>query len=227
MWYKSIVQPLILGFLVVTIGCASFEPGLRLQELHKPRHPTVRAAQDGLEVAVEEFITPAKSQMMFDADLAAEGVIPLLLKVENGGSEKFSAKKIDLKAYLDGQSLVALEPRDAARQAATSEYVGKALGRTIAAGPFAILLWPVTIGASAAHTHGVNRRIEAYFEAASYQDALLAPKQTASGFVFFKVPDNSKSLAPLAVELDVSRDTDGQKLNYKFDLPGMGKKGGS
>ena len=218
MWNISSSRKVIAVFLLIS-GCASFEPGLRLQELNKPRQPTAKATQEGLEVSVEEFCTPAKSRMMFDADLASEGVIPLLMRVENAGTERYGARKIDMKAYLDGQPLVALEPRDAAGQAATSEYVGKALGWTLAAGPFAILLWPFTIGASAVHTHGVNRRIEAYFEAASYQDSLLAPKQTAVGFLYFKRPGGAKSLENLTVETELVRDADGKKLSYKFDLP--------
>jgi len=218
MWNMPSIRKLISILLLIS-GCASFEPGLRLQELHKPRHPTAKAVQEGVEVAVEEFWSRAKSEMMFDADLASEGVLSLLVRVQNTGTERYVAKKSDMKVHLDGQPLVALDPRDAARQAATSEYAGKALGWTIAAGPFAILLWPVTIGASAVHTHGVNRRIESYFEAASYQDALLAPKQSAVGFVYFKRPDNAKNLEPLTVEMELVRDADGRKLSYKFHIP--------
>lgn len=219
--FISSSRKVIAVFLLIG-GCAGFEPGLRLQELNRPRHPTVKATQEGLEVSVEEFCTPAKSTMMFDADLASEGVIPLLVRVENAGTERYGARRIDMKAYLDGQLLVALEPRDAARQAATSEYAGKALGWTLAAGPFAILLWPFTIGASAVHTQGVNRRIEAYFEAASYQDALLAPKQTAVGFVYFKRPDGAKCLEHLTVETELVRDADAKRLTYKLALPPLG-----
>jgi hypothetical protein len=218
MWNISASWKVVFIFVLIT-GCASFEPGLRLQELHRPRQPAARAVQEGMEVAVEDFYTPAKSKMMFDAELASEGVLPVLVKVENTGTERYVAKKIDMKAYLAGQPLVPLDPRDAARQAATSEYAGKALGWTLAAGPFAILLWPVTIGASAVHTRQVNRRIEAYFEAASYQDALLAAKQTAVGFVYFKLPDGAKTLEQLTLEIDVAKEADGKKLSYKFDLP--------
>jgi hypothetical protein len=218
MW-STLSAPRVIALLLILSGCASFEPGLRLQELNRPRHPTAKAMQEGVEVAVEEFYTPAKSRMMFDADLASEGVIPLLLKVENTGTERYAAKKIDMRAYLGAEPLLALDPRAAASQAATSEYAGKALGWTIASGPFAVLLWPVTIGASVAHTHGVNKRIEAYFEAASYQDALLAPKQTAVGFVYFQRPDSAKGLEHLTIEMDVVRDADGKKLTYRFELP--------
>lgn len=216
----------VLSILVLFAfgGCASFEPGLRLQDLHRPRQPTAKATQESVEVSVEEFISPNKSQMMFDTDLAAQGVYAFLMRVENGGSGKYTARRADIKASMKGQPLTALMPREAATQAATSEYVGKALGWTIAAGPFAILLWPFTIGASAVHTHGVNKRIEAYFDASSFQDALLAPKQTALGFVYFKLPEDNKNLEQITVETEIMEEGSGEKLSYKLDIPSLAAK---
>ena len=209
---------LILTASLIMSGCASFEPGLRLQDLQKPRQPTARSVQDGIEVSVEEFLSPAKSEMMFDADLTDYGVAALLVRVENNAAEKYSALRDNVKASINGQTLASLAPKAAADQAATSEYVGKALGWTIAAGPLAILLWPVTIGASAVHTHGVNRKIEAYFEAASFQDALLSPKQNTLGFVYFKLPDGVKRPESLSVEAEVIEDGTDEKFDYKFNV---------
>jgi hypothetical protein len=143
----------------------------------------------------------------------------LLIKIENGGSEKYVAKRDDIKAFLDGQLLTPLTAREAASQAATSEYVGKALGWTLAAGPFAILLWPVTIGASTIHTQGVNKRVIQYFEGTKYQDALISPKQTAIGFVYCKAPDGLNRLENLIVEAEITGDTSAKKLSYRFTLP--------
>lgn len=213
-----------LTVLLTTItisGCATFEPGLRIQDLHRPRQPTAKLIQEGLEISVEEFVSPAKAQMIFDTDLASSGVLALLMRVENGGIERFVARRDGIKAFVNGQPLVPLSPREAATMAATSEYVGKALGWTVAAGPFAIVLWPFTIGASAVHTHGVNKRIEQYFDVTSYQDALLSPKQTTLGFVYFKLPDGEKRLENFTVETEAASDATGKKLAYKFELPTM------
>ena len=208
-----IITGLIFG------ACASFEPGMRFQELQRPRLPTAKDVQEGLEVSVEEFVTPAKSQMAFDTDLSSNGVIPLLIRVDNGGAERYVARRDDIKAFIKGQALTPLTAREAANQAATSEYAGKALGWTLAAGPFAILFWPLTIGASATHTHGVNKRIEQYFEGTQYQDYALAPKQTVVGFIYFKLPDGVKKLENFTVEAAASQDPSGKKLSYKFSLP--------
>jgi hypothetical protein len=209
----------VIGICLLSVGCASFDPGLRLQELNAPRQPTAKATQEGLEVSVEEFITPDKSLMAFDTDLSSNGVVALLMKVENNGAEKYVAKRDDIKAFLDGQPLMPLTAREAASQAATSEYVGKALGWTVAAGPFAILLWPVTIGASTIHTQGVNKRIIQYFEGTKYQDALVSPKQTATGFIYYKVPDRVNRLENFVIEAEATGDTSAKKLSYKFTLP--------
>lgn len=206
---------LILAASMILSGCASFEPGLRLQDLQKPRQPSAHDLQDGVEVSVEEFLSPAKSQMMFDADLTDYGVAALLVRVDNDATDKYSALRDNIRASINGQPLTPLAPREAAEQAATSEYVGKALAWTLAAGP---LLWPAATAASAVHTHGVNKKIEAYFEAASFQDALLSPKQNTLGFVYFKLPDGVKRPGSLTVEAEVIEDGTDNKLNYKFDV---------
>ena len=217
-------RPLKFKILLIVTGlifgaCASFEPGLRFQDLHRPRQPTAREVQEGLEISVEEFVTPAKSQMIFDTDLSSNGVLALLRRVDNGGTERYVARRDEINAFVSGKSLIHLTPREAANQAATSEYAGKALGWTLAAGPFAILLWPATIGASAVHTHGVNKRIEQYFEGTSYQDPAVGPKQTALGFVYFRLPGGQKKLDNFTVEATASVDPGGKKLSYKFSLP--------
>jgi hypothetical protein len=186
--------------------------------MHRPRQPTAKASQEGLEVSVEEFVTSAKSQMMFDTDLSSNGVFAILVRVENTGLEKYTLRRGDIRAFVNGQPLAPLSAREAANQAATSEYAGKALGWTVAAGPFAILLWPITIGASAVHTHGVNKRIEAYFDVSSYVDALVAPKQSALGFIYFNQPEGIKKLDNFAIEADAFGDSSGNKLSYKLSL---------
>ena len=219
MQLRQLAKTFVIGFCLLSVGCASFEPGLRLQELNAPRQPTVKAVQEGLEVSVEEFVSTEKSLMAFDSDLSSYGVVALLIKIENGGSEKYVAKRDDIKAFLDGQALTPLIAREAASQAATSEYVGKALGWTVAAGPFAILLWPVTIGASAIHTQGVNKRVIQYFEGTKYQDALISPKQTATGFVYYKAPEGINRLENLIVEADITGESSAKKLSYRLTLP--------
>jgi hypothetical protein len=219
--FRRRCRPLRIFVAVSTLiaGCAAFEPGVRLHDLQRPRQPTVRESREGLEVSVEEFVSHAKSRMVFDNDLAANGVAALLLRIQNNGTIRYVARRENVRAWLGDQQLTALTPTEAANQAATSEYVGKALGWTLAAGPLAILLWPVTIGASTVHTHGVNRRVEQYFTAGAFQDALVGSKQTALGFVYFKIPGGTMATERFRLQMEIERETGDQRLAYEFDLP--------
>ena len=218
-----------IAALILT-GCATFEPGLRYQDLTRPRQPDAKSVQDGLEVSVEEFATESKAKMAFDADVASYGVLPLLVHVENTGSQNYTVLRSDIKAYLGGQLLSPIMGNEAAKEAGTREYAGKALGWTVATGPFFIFLWPATIAGSAAHTQSVNERIVQHFENLAFTDARLKPNQTAGGFVYFKLPDGVKKLENLTLEVQPSEDKTGRQLTYKLnvkDLPlGTGISGG-
>jgi hypothetical protein len=181
----------LIALVVVVSGCASFEPALSYQDLMRPRQPTVKTVQDGLEISAEEFATAAKSNLAFDADIAPYGVLAVLVHVENRAAKNYTVLLSDIKATLAERSLAQLKGEEAASEAATREYAGKALGWTVATGPFAIFLWPATIGGSAVHTHAVNRRIQQHFESLQFSDAMLQPNQSAVGFVYFKLPDNT------------------------------------
>jgi len=200
-------------------GCASFEPALRTPELMRTRQPSVIEVQRGLEISVEEFVSPHKSRQAFDADIASSGVLALLVRAENKGSATYKISHGTVTARLDDQSLQAIGATAAANQAATSEYAGKALGWTLATGPFAILLWPVTIAGSTAHTQSVNRRIQQHFESLQLADTLLKPNQVATGFVYFRLPDNLKKLEKLALEAAPSEEPGGKPLSFKLALP--------
>jgi hypothetical protein len=206
-------------FILTASGCASFEPGMRYQDLARPRQPTIKDTKDGLEVSLEEFASANKSRQAFDADVAPNGILPILLKIENNGTQSYRIQEHVISAYLGNQPLGSLGGETAASQSANSEYAGKALGWTVAAGPFAILLWPVTIGASAAHTASVNRRIEQHFESLKFNDALLKPNQTAAGFVYFKLPSGAQKLEKLRVELVPSEENSGRRLEFVLPLP--------
>ena len=99
------------------------------------------------------------------------------------------------------------------------------MGWTLAAGPFAILLWPATIGGSAAHTASVNRRIEQHFESMRFTDSSLKPNQNAVGFFYFKLPSGVKKLENLRVEVTPTEEQTGKELSYKFSLPTLDLSG--
>jgi hypothetical protein len=202
-------------------GCANFEPALHTSDLMRTRQPSVAGTQDGLEISVEEFITPDKSRQAFDADVASYGVLAMLVRAENKGAVNYKIAQRSITATVGGQPLPPMSGVDAANQAATSEYAGKALGWTIATGPFAILLWPVTIAGSAAHTQSVNRRVQQHFESLQLTNALLKPNQTAAGFVYFKLPESSKSLEKLVIEATATEESSDKQLSFRLSIPAI------
>ena len=118
----------IVSICIVLSGCASFEPGMRYQDLTRPRQPTVKETQEGLEISVEEFASKNKSLEAFDADVAPYGILALLLKVENNGMQTYRIEEHTVSVYLGNESLPSISGGRAASQGANSEYVGKALG---------------------------------------------------------------------------------------------------
>lgn len=220
-WTNRFISLLAATLIWSAAGCASFEPGLRYQDLARPRQPTVKDMKEGLEISLEEFASVNKSRQAFDADVAPNGILPILLKLENNGTQTYRIQERVVSAYIGTDMLGSLGGETAASQSANSEYAGKALGWTVAAGPFAILLWPVTIGASAAHTASVNRRIEQHFESLRFNDALLKPNQTAAGFIYFKLPSGVSKLEKLRVEVTPSEENTGKKLEFVLPLPAI------
>lgn len=215
----------VLAASLVFIGCASFEPGLRYQDLMRPRQPTVKETQQGLELSIEEFASKNKSQQAFDADIARYGILAILFKAENGGAKTYRIQEQTISVYLGEESLPSISGEKAASQGANSEYVGKALGWTALAGPFALFLWPATITGSAAHTASVNRRIEQHFESMRFNDAVLKPNQSAAGFLYFKLPAGVDKLENLRVEATPSEEGTGDRLPYKLILPTLDLSG--
>jgi hypothetical protein len=219
MFRRALSKITILAICLLFNACASFEPGLRYQDLMRPRQPTAKQEQEGLEVSIEEFATAQKSLQAFDADIAPYGILPLLLKVNNGGSQSYRLREHEVNVFLGNESLASISGDKAASQSANSEYAGKALGWTVATGPFFILLWPATIAGSASHTAAVNRRIEQHFESMRFNDSLLRPNQSAAGFLYFKLPSGIKRLENLRVEVTPSEEQTAKRLSFSLSLP--------
>ncbi len=95
-------------------GCPTFEPGFHAQDLTRSRLPTVSKVQEGLDVSVDEFATPGKSRQAFDADIASYGLLALLVRVENGGTESYGVQRNHITALLGGQHLPQLTGEQAA-----------------------------------------------------------------------------------------------------------------
>lgn len=216
-WRRRITFEAVTICLIIS-GCATFEPRLQFEDLKKPRQPSAREIRDGVEVSVEEFATAKKSRMIFDADLASYKILPLLVRIENKGRSIYIVQRKDIKVFLGGELVEALSATEVANRAATSEYVGKALGWTAATGPLFVLLWPATLGVSARHTYGVNQKIRQYFEDTQFPNALLPPNQTTAGFVYVEL-DEVERLENPVVEIEMFEAESSKGISYKLALP--------
>jgi len=179
-------------------------------------------------VSIEEFASPNKSKEAFDDDLLSSGVLPLLLRVDSRGESTFTLTVSSIKGYLDDQPLDALPGEAAARQAATREYVGKALGWTLLTGPFAIIAWPGTIVGSSMHTRHINSRIIKHFQNLEFKDAIIRRNQPVSGFLYYQIPEagtalnvlgETKTLRNLKVELVAVADQGGENVSFVVQVP--------
>ena len=209
---------LILVILFLS-GCASFAPRLGYQDLMRLHQPDAKQKWEGLVVSAEQFLSADKSRKTFDSDVARYGVLALFLRAKNEGNVIYQLRQEQVKAFLGDQRLLALSGNDAARQAAMSEPVGKALAWTVATGPFALALWPVTIAGSGSHTQGVNREIEDYFEHLELGNVEVKPNHPIGGFLYFKLPDGVKKLEKLRLEVITSEANNKDQIEFRLSLP--------
>jgi len=216
--FASLFMVLFLG------GCvASFEPGVSSPGAMTGGLPTSKGVQEGLEVSLEEYVSANKSRHAFDADIASNGILPLLLRVENQGTKQYIVRRDQVRAFLNGQALPPIYGKEAAKQGAARDYVGKAIVNTVLWGPLALYFGLPSIVASVAHTQSVNKDIEQHFESLEFSDTILKPEDTAVGFVFFELPGSMKRLENLTVEVTVEADAYEEQrekqLAYKFPFP--------
>jgi hypothetical protein len=210
-------------------SCARFQPTLDQKILFGgTRIPSVVKTEEEITVSIEEFASADKSKHAFDSDVIAGGVLPILFRIDNKSDAVFKVPAASIKAYIDNQSLSVLDGETAAKQAATRDYVGRALGWTVLTGPFAILAWPGTIVGSAVHTRNVNSRIVKHFEVLEFKGAMVRANQPVSGFIYYQVPNDakflqslaeSKKLSNLIVEIVAHPEQEGRNLVFNVPLP--------
>lgn len=221
------IGQLIALLLLLMLGaCTStFEPRMSAGALEAPRLPTAKEVHAGVEISVEEYYSSHKSRRAFDADLAAQGVLPLLVHIENRSSQEYRLQRRQIRAVVDGQTLVDLHGIEAAEIGALRNPAWNALVNTAAVGPLAMFFGLATIAGSASQTQKINRQIEHHFERMELTERILKPNETASGFVFFRIPAKTKVAGNLdchiTLEPEPIEDTGGRPLIFHFTALGL------
>lgn len=130
-----------------------------------------------------------------------------------------------VNTYIEDQPLSRLTGEKAAREAATRDYVGKALGWTLLAGMFAA---PAAFVGSVVHTRNVNSRIIQHFEILEFTSSIARPNEPVGGFVYFQIPADTellqhvaetKAIQNLRVELTATGEEEAQSVRFDVPLP--------
>jgi len=208
---------LLLAMALSFFGCATYTPALiRLT----PSGPDTKKAENGdVRVYAEEFVTGGKSERAFDANMPGEGVLPILISVENGGQEPFDVNVADVR--LRGEKpFKLLAPEDAGLKAQRGT-AARALGWSLIV---PIITIPIAIGASAMHTGSVNQQIVRDFVAKGFPDGAVLPNKEKSGFVFFESDGSRKDVAGLILEVTVRNTDTGAPISVEIPLSQVRKE---
>jgi hypothetical protein len=191
---NTIFQGISLFIACLLTGCASYTPTLVKMD---PSGPNVsKAVQGDLTLYVEEYVTPEKSEAAFDTEMAEEGVLPLLILVENNGQQTLEVKRADILVRGD-DVLKGLTPEEAADRASRGA-VGKAIGWSMIVPIIAI---PIAATASAMHTSKVNLKMVADFNVKAFQDGAILPNKDRSGFLFLEIEEGRQDTSGLTLEM--------------------------
>ena len=207
-----------IGLLVIIMllsGCASYSPSLVRLE---PGGPTTsRQVSGDLTIYVDEFATPQKSEKAFDTNLIKEGVLPLLIQVQNNGQHPYEVKMMDITVRENDTHTVLrpLTPEQTANKA-KKNAVSRAIGWSLIVPIIAI---PVAATASAIHTSKVNKQILQDFSAKGFPDGTIMPNKDRSGFVFFELPKGRKDLSGLNLQIASRNEVTGESLTIASPLP--------
>ncbi len=203
---------LVMAFLFA--GCATYTPTMsRLDSAGPNVNKTVNGE---LTLYVEEYATEAKSKKAFDSYLAGEGVLPLLISLENAGKHSYDVQVSDI-VVKGKSSLKALTPEEAASKA-KRDAILKALGWSLIV---PIISIPVAVAASAIHTDSVNKKIVQDFAAKTFPKGVIPPNNERSGFLFFELEEGQKDLAGLNLELTARNVVTEETVTISVPLPAV------
>ena len=212
---RIIVGAMLSLTALTLVSCATYTPSLVKMD---PYGPNAGKKNNGdLCLYVEEYATPAKSEKAFDTNLIKEGVLPLLVQVQNNGSQPYEVKPMDI-IIREGDPLIkALTPEQAAAKAKRNP-VWRAVGWGMVV---PIITIPVAVAASAAHTNKVNKQIQQDFATKGFTDGIIMPNKEQSGFLFFELGKGRKDLGGLSLELTAKNQVTGEPLTIATPLPAL------
>ena len=198
-----LVQCLFWVFLLGSLACTAAKiPELQVES---PATYPLHTEFNGLKLAVDPYLDPARVEGFFSVDLLAEGIVPILLVIENSSEAQGYRILRDNVALLQAEGTLATQSevtgsQQLNQQLGQAETLGGAwagaatplpLGYAYNLGPGAAF---AAIGAYAVFTEFSATRKKDVLEYSILEtqlmDKTLYPGQTLSGFVYFRLDDS-------------------------------------
>lgn len=192
---SRILVALAVSALAVLSGCATYTPSMA--KLDASGAGATSRSVGGVTVFVDEYATKAKSEKTFDMNLHSDGVLPLLVTLQNSGAAPLDVKTMDITLRDGAQTIKLLSPEEAATKAKKSA-AGRAIGWSLIV---PIISIPIAATASVMHTNKVNRQIMEDFTAKSFTSEVVAPGKEKTGFLFFDIDKVRSEFAGLILEM--------------------------
>jgi len=163
-----------------------------------PVRPHPRAyARPGAHAPKRARRRAPKSEKAFDTDLRDDGVVALLVTVQNSNAQPLSVKGMDYVLRDGANTLKLLSPEEAAERAKKSA-AGRAIGWSLIVPIIGI---PFAATASVLHTNKVNRQMREDFSAKNLATMTVAQGKDSSGFQFFESEKGRGDFSNLSLEI--------------------------
>ena len=161
--------------VICGLGCASYAPTAPPPAPALRDLPVVKRSST-VALGADAYTNPSLQDALFDANLVAEGVLPVMVVVENHGEREVLVRRSSVRLAIPGVRSVA----SGTMNAVASRFEK---GSSHFWASFFFGLPGALIAETASDRAAVDRRAD--YGAKGFVDANLPPGGSASGFVFF------------------------------------------
>src|SRR6266498_1795974 len=171
------IELCLFFMILVFAGCASYSPSMVKLDALGPN--TVKQESGALCLYTEEYATKDKCATAFDTNLPDDGVLPLLVVLQNNGQQPYEIIPENI-ALRNGETTLRPLTSDEAASKARKNAFTRALGWSLIV---PIISIPVVAVGSAMHTGKINQRMRQDFAAKSFAGGTIMPNKELSGFL--------------------------------------------
>lgn len=176
-----------------------------------------RVQDENLEIGADAYTDRERQSELFQADLSQLGVLPVLLRVVNHGPDTYRLRRVDISLVGANGQVVNRLPGSAVARAATAPQ-GTVRGFScMGQRSCTVLLIRAAVGImeTARFAAEETARFDDY-RSKELSDVLLAPNQSAHGFLYFEWAVKGKAT------LRISLINTGAVKRRNFELPLLG-----